>query len=166
MKTKLFTLICAAGISLLAGCASQPVALSPVGPEPENHASTAGIGYLQVFSDTETHVIGDGPPYYPHTGYNIYDQSGARIKYVPNHIGNMDESPTLVRVPAGNMKIVAESSAYGRVTVPVVIEGGRTTVVHLDREWQPSSNAASNKLVRLPDGEAVGWRDATAQSSP
>jgi hypothetical protein len=162
MKTKLFTLVGAASTGLLAGCASQPVALSPIGPEPVQHTSTAGIGYLQVFSDTETHVIGDGLPYYPHTGYNIYDQSGARVQYVPNHVGNMDESPMLVRVPAGNLKIVAESSAYGRVTVPVVIEGGRTTVIHLDREWQPAANASSNELVRLPNGEAVGW----ATSSP
>src|SRR6185312_14737118 len=118
MTTKTLLLIGAVQAGLLAGCASQPVTLSPVGPEPEKHATSAGTGYLQVFSDTETHVIGDGPAYYPRTGYNIYDQSGARIKYVPNHIGNMDESPTLVRVPAGNYNVVAQSSAYGRVTVP------------------------------------------------
>ena len=165
MKTTHFTLIGTVGIAVLAGCASKPVALAPVGPEPEMHVVTAGTGYLQVFSDTETHVIGDGLPYYPHTGYNIYDQSGGRVKYVPNHIGNMDESPTLVRVQAGDYNVVAQSSAYGRVTVPVVIEGGRTTVIHLDRRWEATKNVASNDLVRLPDGEVIGWSGATAQSS-
>jgi len=165
MKAAFFTIITSAGIGLLAGCASQPVTLSPVGPGPEHHAFSDGTGYLRVYSDTETHVIGDGLPYYPHTCYNIYDQNGVRVKFVPNHIGNMDESPTLVSVNAGNYNVVAQSSAYGRVTVPVVIEGGRQTIVHLDRQWQPAKSAASNDLVRFPDGEAIGWSGATAQSS-
>jgi hypothetical protein len=161
MKTKLIPFFGAAGIALLAGCASQPVALSPVGPSAQDRA-IAGVGYLQVYSDTETHNIGDGPPYCPHTGYNIYTPSGVRVKYVPNHIGDMDETPTMVRIPAGDYNVVAESSAYGRVTVPVVIEGGHRTAVHLDREWKPSR---TNEVVRLPDGEPVGWSDATAKVS-
>jgi len=165
MKANLSIISGALSIALLAGCASKPVILSPVGPEPENHAA-AFKGYLQVYSDTETHVIGDGPPYYTHTGYSIYDRSGVREKYVPNHIGDMDESPMLVRVPVGTHFVVAESSAYGRVTIPVMIKASRKTVVHLDRNWRPALDARSNNLVRLPDGEAVGWAGATAKSSP
>jgi hypothetical protein len=167
MRTKLFTLIGAASIALLAGCATRPVTLSPVGPEMPNHDATAGRGFLQVYSDTESPVLGEGPPYYyPHMGYNIYTRSGVRVRYVPNHIGDMDETPTLVRIPAGTYYVVAESSAYGRVTVPVVIEGGRRTVLHLDRSWRPIPGVRSNDLVQLPDGEAVGWAGATAKSSP
>jgi hypothetical protein len=167
MRTKLFTLIGAASIALLAGCASQPVSVSAVGPETLNHDNTAGKGYLQVYSDTESPVVGEGPPYYyPHTGYNIYTRSGVRVRYVPNHIGDMDETPMLVRVPAGTYYVVAESSAYGRVTVPVVIECGRRTVLHLDRQWRPTPGVRSNELVRLPDGEAVGWAGATARLTP
>ena len=143
---------------LLAGCASTPVALAPVGPEPaNNHESYISKGYIKVFSDTETHEIGDGPAYYPHTGYNIYDESGKRLQYVANHIGDMDESPSLVKIPKGNYAVVAESSAYGRVSVPVVVQAGKTTILHLDQGWRPSAMISTNELVRLPDGEAVGW---------
>jgi hypothetical protein len=147
-------------IPLLAGCASSPVAVNPVGPGPIHPGALAPKGYLQVFSDTETHVIGDGPPYYPHTGYSIHDESGKMVQFVPNHIGDMDESPSIVPIPVGNYNVVARSSAYGRVTVPVVIQRGRTTVVHLDRDWRPSASVSTNGLVYLPNGEAVGWRSS------
>jgi hypothetical protein len=165
MKTKYLALIGAAIIPLLAGCASKPVVLNSVGPEPVNPEAFIPEGYLQVFSDTKEHVIGDSPPYYTHTGYNIHDPSGKIVEYVPNHIGDMDESPSLVTIPAGNYKIVAQSYSYGRVTVPVVIQAGGTTVVHLDRDWRPSSNISSNQVVRLPDKEAVGWSSSVANSS-
>jgi len=166
MRTKLFTLIGAASIALLAGCATRPVTLSPVGPEPHGQDMTAAKGYLQVYSDTESPVIGEGPPYYhPHMGYNLYDHSGVRVRYVPNHIGDMDETPTLVRVPVGSYFVVAESSAYGRVTVPVVIQAGRETVIHLDRNWYPPASIPDSRLVHLPDGEAVGWSGATADAA-
>jgi hypothetical protein len=160
MKMINVTRLCAAMIPLVAGCASQPVAVSPVGPEPASQAAYVPSGYLKVFSDTEEHVIGDGPHYYPHMGYNIYDNAGKRVEYVPNHIGNMDETPTLVRIPVGDYKVVAESSAYGRVTVPIIVQSGKTTVLHLDRGWRPASNISSTEVVRLPDGEAVGWSSA------
>lgn len=157
MKMINITRICAAIIPLVAGCATKPIALSPVGPEPAKTVAYAPSGYIKVFSDTEEHVIGDGPHYYPHTGYTIFEKTGRSVEYVPNHIGDMDEVPTLVRIPVGDYKIVAQSSAYGRVTVPVIVQSGKTTVLHLDRGWSPAANIASNKLVRLPDGEAVGW---------
>jgi hypothetical protein len=165
MKTKTILCLGAAIMPFLAGCASTPVALSPVGPEPTSRAAAVPRGGLRVFSDTEAHVIGDGPAYYTHTGYSILDEFGKVVKYVPNHIGDMDESPSMVAVPAGDYKIVAESSSYGRVTVPVLIEEGKTTSIHLDREWRPSANVASNELVYLPDGEAIGWSTSPAKSS-
>ena len=161
MKKKNIVLAGVAIIPLLAGCASKPITLSPVGPAPVSRAAIVPKGYLQVFSDTETRVDGDGPPYYPHTGYFVHAESGKAVEFVANHIGDTDETPTIVTVPVGNYKIVAESSGYGRVTVPVVIQKGRMTVIHLDREWKPSANASSNELVYLPGGEAVGWRSST-----
>jgi hypothetical protein len=165
MKIKTVALIGTAVIPLLTGCVSQPITLSPVGPGPVSHAEYLPKGHLQVFSDTETHVVGDGPPYYTHTGYSIHDESGKVVQFVPNHTGDMDESPTMVTVPAGDYKIVAESSSYGRVTVPVLVQEGKTTVIHLDRDWKPPSNASTNELVHLPDGEAIGWSSSTAKSS-
>ncbi|HLX95241.1 MAG TPA: hypothetical protein VKU37_05810 [Verrucomicrobiae bacterium] len=160
MKIKNIAFFSAVIVPLLAGCASSPVAINPVGPGPTQPETFVPKGYLQVFSDTETHVIGDGPPYYPHTGYSIHDESGKLVQFVPNHIGDMDESPSIVTIPAGDYNVVAKSSAYGRVTVPVVIQGGQTTVVHLDRAWRPSASISTNGLVYLPNGEAVGWRSS------
>ena len=149
-------------IPLLAGCASTPVALAPVGPKPTsqqpyNVKYDGAYGYLQVYSDTKEHFIDHDLPYYWHIGYNIYDDSNRKVKYVPNNIGITDETPTLVQIPQGNYRVVAESSAYGRVTVPVVIQADKTTVLNLDRGWRPSATISTNELVRFPDGEAVGW---------
>ena len=165
MRTKIIVFVNAATILLLSGCASEPVAITPIGPEPIGQNTYVPKGYIQVFSDTEEHVIGDGPPFYPHTGYNIYDEAGNRVQYVANHIGNMDELPTLVQIPMGNYKVVAESSAYGRVTVPVVIQSGKSNILHLDRGWRPPSTMSSNEVVRLPDGEAAGWSSEITKSS-
>jgi hypothetical protein len=164
MKTKILALIGAAIMPLLAGCATKPVTLSPVGPEPSHQTPYNSTGHLRVYSDTETCDIGENN-YYPHMGYVIRGESGKVIKFVPNHIGDMDESPTLVTMPTGNYQVVAESSAYGRVTVPVIIQAGKTTVLHLDRGWRPALNSSSNEVVRLPDGEAVGWSGSIAKSS-
>jgi hypothetical protein len=68
----------------------------------------------------------------------------------------------LVTVPVGEYNIVAESESYGRVTVPVVIEADKTTIVHLDRRWpvgtKLAAGAVTKNLVRLPDGEPIGWK--------
>ncbi len=79
------------------------------------------------------------------------------VKFVPNHAYNMDEWPDNVRLPAGNYNIVAESTCCGLVTVPAVIERGKTTTVHLDRNWWPRIKTSAKELVYLPGGGAVGW---------
>jgi len=66
----------------------------------------------------------------------------------------MDQQPQTVRLGSGKYVIVAESSSYGRVHVPVVIELGQVTEIHLDGAWTP---APDRTLVRLPDGEPIGW---------
>jgi len=74
----------------------------------------------------------------------------------------MDEWPDEVPLAAGNYNIVAESTCCGLVTVPVVIQQGKTTIVHLDRNWWPPSKTDTNQLVFLPDGEPVGWSSSTS----
>jgi hypothetical protein len=158
MKTAYFSLCGAGALAILAGCASAPIVVSPVGPEPVSVAASASEGYLQVFTDTETHEIGKNTKYYPHTDYSVHDDSGRVVEFVANHIGNMDETPARVTLPANRYNIVAESSSYGRVTVPVVIQAGRLTIIHLDGDWKPPANTPKDNLVYLPDGEAVGWK--------
>jgi hypothetical protein len=168
MKIKYCSLLGLAVIPMVAGCASTPLALSPVGPGPGRPAPSASAGRLQVFSATQqSNPIGDiGPASYsyPHTGYDINDASGQRVEFVANHFSDMDESPDVVKLSAGHYQIVAESSCFGLVTVPVVIENGKTTVVHLDRNWWPPRHTAVDRVVWLPDGEGVGWSGAIATS--
>jgi hypothetical protein len=160
--SKIITCLGAAMISFFVGCASHPVVTSPVGPEPIERSALNANGYLQVFSETEDHVAGDGPPYRLHTGYAILDRSGKQVKYVQNHVGEMDEMPTLVDIPAGSYRVVAQSASYGRVTVPVVIREGKATLVHLDREGKVPLTVPESDVVRLPDGEIVGWSGSGA----
>lgn len=157
MKAKNIWMAGVAAVTLLTGCASQHVAIAPVGPAPESRAAAKAGGYLMVYSATMARPLGDVTWYYTHTRYNIYDPSGKWVETVPNHLGDMDEFPSRVALPAGSYKIVAQSVSYGCVTVPVVVQSFRTTVVHLDRDWRPAKSAPNQRLVRLPDGEAIGW---------
>ena len=144
------------------------MALAPVGPDAISRVVPGSKGYLQVFSATEksSAVASDDYTYFNlHSGYDINDASGKSVKFVPNHASNMDEWPDEVRLPAGNYNIVAESACCGLVTVPVIIQAGKTTVVHLDRNWWPPSNTPTNQLVYLPDGETVGWSSSISKSS-
>ena len=147
-------------IPFVTSCVYKALALATVGPESIVHASSATKGYLQVFSATQKSVpvVSDDSWLLDlHTGYEIYDQSGKESRFVPNHMSNLDTSPDTVTLMAGTYNIVAESTWCGLVTVPVVIQKGKTTVVHLDNNWFPSSNTPAGKLVFLPNGEAVGW---------
>lgn len=149
----------AAIISMLTGCSSTPVVLDPVGPPPPGAVAPLREGYLKVYTATETHPDGDNTYYYPHTSYHVFTPDGKQFKWVQNHIGTMDESPTVVKLPAGNYKVLAEADGFGRVTVPVVIKWGKLTEVNLEtwgRKKTPVTNEAA--VVQLPNGYVVGWR--------
>jgi hypothetical protein len=167
MKAKRHVLIGAGITALVTGCASNPTALAPVGPAAGQHAVAATKGYLQVFSATEKSIpfASDDPTLFDlHTGYDINDATGKNVEFVANHMSNMDEWPDTVSLPAGTYNIVAKSACCGLVTVPVVIASGKTTTVHLDRNWWPPAKTSTNNLVFLPDGEAVGWSSSIAKS--
>jgi len=161
MKRTLLVCWCIALPVILVGCASAPIALSPVGPGPSSRPAVAQRetkGYLEVFSAREKSTeFGFNTYFYPHSGYDINDASGKSVRFVPNHLSDMDESPDRVALPAGTYNIVARSTWCGQVTVPVVIENGNITAVHLDNEWWAPSHTPSNELTYLPNKEAVGW---------
>jgi hypothetical protein len=168
MKIKTMVFIGVGFAPFMTGCISNPMALAPVGPDVGKRAVAGTNGYLQVFSATEKSIpyaSDDSTLFDLHTGYDINTAAGKSVKYVPNHMSNMDEWPDTVKLPAGTYNIVAESTCCGLVTVPAVIENGKTTTVHLDRNWWPPSKTSTNKLVFLPDGEAVGWSSSIAKSS-
>ena len=103
--------------------------------------------------------VGHETYYYPHRDYWIYDAQGkVLVKTVQNHLGLMDQRPATVALPAGAYQVLADDVGYGRVKIPVVVSPGRTTVLHLDRCWQPPAQHNESDVVRLPDGEYIGWR--------
>ena len=146
----------------LTGCASVPMALAPVGPDALATASRGPEGYLEVFTATQTIDVDFQAYFHPHMGYDINDAAGKNVMFVANHSSNMDESPTQASLPPGNYTVVAESTWCGLVAVPVVIEKGKTTIVHLDGSWWRPSHSSPNPLVYLPNGEAVGWSSPRA----
>jgi hypothetical protein len=119
---------------LLSGCASNSVALGPVGPSCSGPNVAGADGHLVVFSATDKSIpwASDDPVVFDlHSGYDIKDAAGKQVRYVPNHLSNMDEWPDEVALPEGTYEVVARSSELGSVSVPVTIEGGKTTTVRL-----------------------------------
>lgn len=89
------------------------------------------------------------------------------MKYVGNTVGHYDEAPATVNLPAGNYLILALAEGFKSllVTLPVVIESGHTTSVHLESGWTPTPGTPGTRIVRAPSGYAVGWSADSATSS-
>ncbi len=145
-------------IPLLTSCATQPIALAPVGPAPwAGVPSSEPDGRLQVFTETQEYYD-DDVYYFPHSPYNIYTVEGKRVKYVWNHRNYEQDTPEVVTLPAGQYVVKAEAALYGPVSVPVVIKPGETTRVILQPGWKPSGPYAASDLVQMPNGYPIGWR--------
>ena len=156
---RLLTLVCLGW--LCASCAThRHLVLDPVGPpSATSPLDFVGTGFLKVYSATETREVGKFINYYPHTPYTIYSTNGQKFRWIENSVAFIDESPALVRLPAGAYTIEAKDDDYGRVVVPIVIKGGDTTIVYLEARKLPSGEALSpTNAVRLPNGRLVGWR--------
>jgi hypothetical protein len=145
-------------VSLLVGCSSTPVALAPVGPNPVDIESMDSKGALQVFSSLTGRSEGDNPTWHKHTEYYIYNLHGKLLKHVDNTIGHYENAPRPVALPAGRYLVKAHAKDYFWVNVPVTIERGRTTRVHLDDNWKLPANTPKTELVSMPNGNPVGWR--------
>lgn len=155
-------LLAIAGAVFLASCAvaGPTTVTTSVGPRP-GRLSHDYIGYLTVYSATEEHRDGDGPPFYPHSDYEIHTRDGKLLKQVRNALGSSDETPERVTLPKGLYTVVAKSETAGTVSIPVVIKTGQATVLHLEREkdWKPNlSGARESDLVRLANGQIIGFR--------
>jgi len=149
-------------IGLASGCAfkRQSVVLAPVGPPPLVEASRAAEGGLAVYSALGIGTPGEPENVYYHSGYKIYSLDGKMLKYVNNRVGpTYVEDPATVSLSPGRYNVVARAAAFGIVTVPVVIEAGKTTFVHLNgSELTVGRQTSTSGFVRLPDGLIVGWR--------
>jgi len=132
-RVKMTGLLLLLACFFLQGHATASVTLPTVGPVEPGQNEKVSVGYLTVFSSTEETQGGDGPYYYAHTGYFIYDAAGKAVKWVANHDSNTDEAPQQVELPPGKYTIWAQSAKDGYVKVPVVIKLARTTAVHLEK---------------------------------
>jgi hypothetical protein len=134
-----------------------------VGPAPFRIGHKAsGEGYLRVYSAREEirEGVGDGanPSYYQHTDYEVRNDQGKLLRHVGNFDGEYDSSPARIALPPGHYIVAASGKDYLEAQVPVLIEPGVTTNVHLDDRWHPPSTAGRNELVHEPNGNPVGWR--------
>ena len=150
-------------VSLLVGCSTTPVAVAPIGPNPAGIQNMASNGGLEVYSRLTGRAEGDNPTWYQHTDYSIYNSQGKMIKHVENSVGYYATAPRTVALPAGDYVVKARATDYLWVNVPVVIEQGRTTRVHLDDNWGLPADSAKGQLVLMPNGNPVGWHAETAK---
>ena len=151
-------------IPLLASCASHPITLAPVGPNPfAGRSPDGGTGHLQVFSslaeesDDQNQGSTD-PVWFQHTDYTIYDARGKLVEHVENIAGHYSASPRLVSLQPGSYVVRARTTEGLAVNIPVVIERERTTRVHLDENWKLPPGTPKTEIVSAPGGYAVGWR--------
>src|SRR5437870_545117 len=145
----------------IAACvAPRPIAVvTPVGPAPFERARETPEGELTVYSSWDIGMSADSEGTSHHSGYRIYSAYGKQLKYVNNWVGTFIEDPAVVSLPPGRYGVLARAAASGMVTVPVAIEAGKTTSVHLDGSRLANGRQTSESdLVRLPDGRIVGWR--------
>ena len=143
--------------AMLAGCTSTPTTLPKVGPEAADGSSSNGEGRLVVKTATEEYPSGDETSYYPHTGYRIYAANGTLWAYIPNHSTSLDQSPTFVRIPAGDYEVHALSD-FGSVIVPVRIQDGKTTEINLEATLDnQQQNTNDTTVVSLPQHPAPAY---------
>jgi len=122
----------------------------------------ASKGELQVFSclDEESDDQNQGsqdPVWYQHSDYSIYNLHGKLVKRVNNTTGHYEQAPRRVALPAGRYIVKAQANDYLQVKLPVTIEPGRTTRVHLDDNWKLPAGTQKRELVYMPNGNPVGW---------
>ncbi len=140
---------------------ASPPAVEVIGPaQPERKlALPAGTGALRVYSETYKVAAarGGSAVEFPHSGFVLLDWVGQFLRQVENHDGTQRESPVPVVLPAGRYAVRTRSAAYGELVVPVEIVGGQSTLVYLTPAGLPAGIAAAGqKLVRLPNGHAIG----------
>ncbi len=161
---KSFSITMAAAVALVAaGCSTAPVALAPVGPNPARTQRMSGTGELQVFSSLEEQSDNQNqasrdPVWYQHANYAVYDAQGHLVARVDNVTGHYSQAPRRVALPPGQYLVRAPARDYLQVAVPVTIERGRLTRVHLDHKWQLPPATPKTELVSTPNGEPVGWK--------
>ncbi len=149
-------------VPLVASCASPLAVSDTVGPNHAGKGAMASVGFLRVFSEqqlvSEGFDQGANPGFYQHADYRIYTESGKFMRYVPNIKGEYDTVPRVISLPPGHYVVKSPAADYLVVRVPVLVEPGRVTNVHLDDQWIPPFGTKTSQLVKEPSGSVIGWR--------
>lgn len=145
---------------LLSGCASAPpLALDRVGPSRELASVRSNEGNLTVYSAWSPLMNMVDPDTPLHSDYVILSSDGTIVRKVKNWQSKVLRDPASISLPPGLYTVEAAAADHGKVQVPVLIEGHRTTIIHLDGEPDGGfKGVAQSELVSLPDGYVVGWR--------
>jgi hypothetical protein len=168
------TLMCILLLMSTPGCATHgPPAAEPnadsapsTAGEPNAAApssSSSRNGELRVYSATYSQTL-EQSEYPAHTNYTIATVDDHVIEHVTNATGTFNSRPARVSLPAGEYHVRAQYNSGRFVTVTVVIEPDKTTVVDLDGEEISRGRAAAREMVRLPDGQVVGWSATSPRS--
>jgi hypothetical protein len=95
---------------------------------PVSHA-----GRLVVYTGPDVHPHwGDSLYSYHYSDYEVRSDKDVMLKKVHNNVGGVVTSPAVVELEAGNYRVHARAPGRGWVEVPVIIQAGRQTTVHLD----------------------------------
>ena len=100
---------------------------------PECAAAGAATGDLVVYSATYASTLEQGE-YPTHTDYTIATPDDKVIEHVNNATGSFNSRPARVSLPAGEYHVRAQSNGGRFVTVAVVIQPNKTTIIDLDGE--------------------------------
>ena len=133
-------------------------------------STTTGTGDLIVYSATYAPTL-EQSEYPAHTNYTIATPDDKVIQRVANATGSFASRPARVSLPPGEYHVRAQYEGGRFVTVRIVIEPGKTTVLDLEGEASKQASATkttpateatpdtetAKETIRLPNGKAVGW---------
>lgn len=150
------------GAILGAGCTTATAVRTAIGPDPGVARNDSGEGVLRVFSKkVKDENVGFSFPHTERTDYSVYDAEGREVKLVAdNNKGEFEDEPRRIHLRAGKYTVKALAAVgYGEwLSVPVVVEAGKTTEVHLNGQWKAPDSTWGEDLVFSPSGLPMGWR--------
>jgi hypothetical protein len=149
-------------VLLLCGSCGTPrktALTTPVGPSPsavEHSRETGGLIVYTALDLDGGHPDSDSRP---HSNYKIFTQDQKLLHKVSNRVGTHFVEPVVISLAPGAYCVEARAAGFGYVQVPVIIQAGKRTAVHLDGSELSTVNKVSpTEVVSLPDGLVVGWK--------
>lgn len=152
--------------ALLTGCVTGKNGGVPdtVGPSPGNPlgaGSTKGTLVVDSAYEVGADFASRDPNSPEYSDYDILTSDGMPLQKVHNNSGTILQNPVSVELPPGKYRVSAFANGYvNRITVPVVVEKRKTTVLHLEGGGfgPDESGFKQTSAVRLSNGMIIGWK--------